>query len=386
METVVIGLSGGVDSSVSALLLKQQGYNVIGLFMKNWEEDETLHHCPAEQDLNDVKAICQRLEIPLHTINFAQEYWQRVFSLFLEEYQQGRTPNPDILCNKEIKFKAFLEHARQLGADKIAMGHYVQTDCDPKTGKVRLLRGSDPNKDQSYFLYTLGQAELSASLFPVGHLPKATVRQLAKDADLVNHAKKDSTGICFIGERKFKSFLAEFLPAKPGIMVTPHGEKIGDHTGLMFYTLGQRQGLLIGGRKGAKESPWYVVAKDLENNRLVITQNVEHPWHFSRELAAKACYWVDNAPPAHSFFCTAKVRYRQHDVACEVIIQEDIVNVIFKEPQKAVTPGQSIVFYQNEVCLGGGIIHSTDSLGGLNAKPIHHGHLAVGRTLSISHR
>ncbi|MBI2792907.1 MAG: tRNA 2-thiouridine(34) synthase MnmA [Gammaproteobacteria bacterium] len=360
--TVFVGLSGGVDSSVSALLLKEQGFDVQGLFMKNWEEDDSSTFCSAETDLADVKSICKKLNIPLHTVNFSQEYWENVFSLFLDEYKAGRTPNPDILCNKEIKFKAFLQHALKLGADCIATGHYAQTAKNQDS--YALLRGQDQNKDQSYFLYTLTQEALSKTLFPVGHIEKHIVRQYAKDAGLITHDKKDSTGICFIGERKFKVFLEDFLLAKPGVMKTPEGHTIGKHDGLMFYTLGQRHGLQIGGLKGFDEKPWYVVGKDIADNILYVTQNNEHSWHFSRFVKANTLHWVTQIPQT-AFHCKAKVRYRQADQHCFVRISEEGALIEFTEPQRAVTPGQSIVFYNDRQCLGGGIIQGTDSEGGI---------------------
>ncbi len=359
---VFVGLSGGVDSSVSALLLKEQGYEVHGLFMKNWEEDDNASFCSAETDLADVRSICKKLDIPLHTINFSQEYWEQVFSYFLDEYKAGRTPNPDILCNKEIKFKAFLDHALKLGADYIATGHYAQ--IVKNHDQFQLLRGQDNNKDQSYFLYTLGQYALSKSLFPVGHLEKPLVRELARKASLRTHDKKDSTGICFIGERKFKSFLQDFLRDKTGDMLTPEGKYIAKHDGLMYYTLGQRQGLKIGGVKGFAEKPWYVVAKDIDKNILYVTQDETHPWHHTHIAHASALNWV-NPPPCTTFSCTAKVRYRQQDQACDVTIVDDKAIIHFKEAQHAVTPGQAIVFYQGQVCLGGGQLQGTDSKGGI---------------------
>lgn len=360
--TIIVGLSGGVDSAVSALLLKEQGFDVQGLFMKNWEEDDTAEYCSAKADLDDVKAVCKKLNIPLHTANFAQEYWENVFSDFLAEYKAGRTPNPDILCNKEIKFKAFLDHALKLGADAIATGHYVQSAHTDH--HYQLLKGHDNNKDQSYFLYTITQHALSKSLFPVGHLEKSQVRDLAKSAELINHAKKDSTGICFIGERKFKTFLQDFFVNRPGEIQTPEGVVVGQHDGLMYYTLGQRQGLFIGGRKGAKEMPWYVVAKNVAENILYVTQETDHPWHFSQTLIANNIHLIN--PCATTFTAKAKVRYRQQDQTCTVTQKTTgEMAITFVEPQRAVTPGQSVVLYQDNICLGGGIIHSTDSLGGL---------------------
>ncbi|MFI4937963.1 MAG: tRNA 2-thiouridine(34) synthase MnmA [Candidatus Berkiellales bacterium] len=361
---VVVGLSGGVDSSVSALLLKEQGFDVQGLFMKNWEEDDTATHCSAKEDLADVRSVCKILNIPLHTVNFAEAYWERVFSHFLDDYRQGRTPNPDILCNKEIKFKAFLDHAIKLGADFIATGHYAKIFSH--LNDHQLLKSDDLNKDQSYFLYTLGQNQLSKSLFPIGHLTKPAVRHLANAAQLVTHNKKDSTGICFIGERRFRSFLQDFLLNQPGDIQTSEGKKIGHHDGLMYYTLGQRQGLNIGGQKGAEEKPWYVMAKDLKQNILVVTQNTEDPSHFCQRLKADQIHWVAGKPPAPSFVATAKVRYRQEDQSCQVkVLTNGDILVNFSQPQRAVTPGQSVVLYQGDNCLGGGVIQSTDSTGGI---------------------
>jgi tRNA-specific 2-thiouridylase len=350
---------------VSALLLKEQGYDVQGLFMKNWEEDDTPGFCSAESDLNDVKAVCRQLKIPVHTVNFAHEYWERVFSLFLDEVRAGRTPNPDVLCNQEIKFKAFLEHALTLGADFIATGHYAQKS---NQAPYTLIKGADQNKDQTYFIYPMRQDALAKTLFPVGHLAKPAVRQMAQNANLPIYDKKDSTGICFIGERKFKDFLKDFVLAQPGPIHTPDGQKVGQHDGLMFYTLGQRQGLGIGGRKGALEKPWYVIAKDLAQNTLIVTQDHDHPWHFSSNLVATDVHWIQGFPPATTFSAKAKVRYRQLEKPCAVTVQIDgTLEVAFTEPQRAVTPGQSVVFYDGEGCLGGAIIDKTNSLGGIRA-------------------
>nr|WP_136249699.1 tRNA 2-thiouridine(34) synthase MnmA [Ningiella ruwaisensis] len=353
---VIVGMSGGVDSSVSALLLLQQGYQVEGLFMKNWEEDDDDEYCAAAEDLADAQAVADKLGIKLHRINFAAEYWDNVFEYFLEEYKAGRTPNPDIMCNKEIKFKAFLEFAAEdLGADFIATGHYCQRK--KINGKWQLHRGLDNNKDQSYFLYTLSHEHVGKTLFPIGHLEKPEVRKLAEQHDLVTHDKKDSTGICFIGERKFKDFLAQYLPAQPGVIETVDGEIIGEHQGLMYHTLGQRKGLFIGGTKDHGDEPWYVVDKDLKRNVLIVGQGANHPRLYSDGLVASQIHWVDRETPKDEFRACVKTRYRQADIPCRVIpLKNDEVKVIFDKPQKAVTPGQSVVFYQNERCLGGAII------------------------------
>ncbi len=361
---VIVGMSGGVDSSVSAYLLQEQGYLVEGLFMKNWEEDDTDEYCAAAQDLEDAQAICDKLNIKLHTINFATEYWDNVFEYFLEEYRAGRTPNPDIMCNKEIKFKAFLEFAcEDLGADYIATGHYVQREFRDEAWKM--IRGLDNNKDQSYFLYTLDEKQLGQTLFPVGHIEKPEVRAIAEKAGLVTHNKKDSTGICFIGERKFKDFLGQYLPAKPGIIESAEGDAIGHHDGLMYHTLGQRKGLRIGGLANAGEEPWYVVEKDLLRNVLIVGQGHNHPRLFSKGLIANQLHWVDRKDLSSSIECTVKTRYRQDDVACTVspMISSDGIatgeyQIDFNEQQSSVTPGQSVVFYQGDICLGGGIINT----------------------------
>jgi tRNA-specific 2-thiouridylase len=355
-KKVIVGMSGGVDSSVSAYLLLQQGYQVEGLFMKNWEEDDNDEYCAAAEDLKDAQQVCDTLGIKLHKVNFAAEYWDNVFEYFLAEYKAGRTPNPDIMCNKEIKFKAFLEFAAEaLGADYIATGHYVQRRFHD--GKWQLLRGLDTNKDQSYFLYTIGSDHVAQTLFPVGHLEKPAVRAIAEQQGLITHNKKDSTGICFIGERKFKDFLQKYLPAQPGDIVTVDGDTIGQHEGLMYHTLGQRKGLGIGGVKDGSEQPWYVVEKDLINNRLIVAQGHDHPSLLSTGLIATQLHWVDRQGPTSSLRCTVKTRYRQQDIPCQLtLLSDDRWLVTFDEPQKAVTPGQSAVFYLDEVCLGGGII------------------------------
>lgn len=366
-------MSGGVDSSVAALLLIEQGFEVEGLFMKNWEEDDDEQYCAAAVDLKDASAICQTLDIKLHTINFSSEYWDRVFQHFLNEYSAGRTPNPDILCNKEIKFRAFLEHAKTLGAEKIATGHYARTRVvDNKTHtqiqlpkiqlpRIQLLRGLDNNKDQSYFLHALNQYQLSHAIFPIGEFDKTLIRELAKKNNLITHDKKDSTGICFIGERRFTTFLEKFLPAKPGVIHTIDGESIGTHNGLMYYTLGQRKGLGIGGLKESFETPWYVVEKDMRNNILIVAQGHNHPAMFHNTLVTSQINWVEEKQPANNKL-TAKIRYRQRDQDCTLSkIGNQRYHVRFDEAQRAITPGQSIVFYQDEVCLGGGIIEAVVS-------------------------
>ncbi len=355
-KKVIVGMSGGVDSSVAAWLLLQQGYHVEGLFMKNWEEDDDTEFCTAAEDMADAQAVCDKLGIKLHKINFAAEYWDNVFEHFLIEYKAARTPNPDILCNKEIKFKAFLEFAADdLNADFIATGHYVRRGED--ASGYQLLRGLDDNKDQSYFLYTLSQQQISQSLFPVGELTKPEVRRIAEQLQLVTAHKKDSTGICFIGERKFKDFLARYLPAQPGIIVSTEGVEIGTHQGLMYHTLGQRKGLGIGGLKEATESPWYVVDKDIARNQLVVAQGKTHPRLMSKGLIASQLHWINRRPLTETLQCTVKTRYRQTDIACVVSpIDAENIRVEFTDPVAAVTPGQSAVFYLDDVCLGGGII------------------------------
>ena len=362
---VMLGISGGVDSSVAALLLQQARHEVDGLFMQNWEEDDRSGPCTTDADRKDAVAVCGRLGIPFHARNFAAEYWDSVFEHFLAEYRVGRTPNPDVLCNREIKFKTFLDEARALGAEKIATGHYARVDC--REGSYRLLRAVDAAKDQTYFLHALGQQQLAATLFPVGEIEKPRVREMAREAALPTHAKKDSTGICFIGERDFRSFLAQYIPARPGEMRTPDGELIGEHQGVMYYTLGQRNGLGIGGRHGASGEAWYVVGKDVPANVLYIAQGGENRWLYSARLQTETPTWVAGMAPGAHFRCTAKTRYRQIDQPCTIEVRANRLEVRFDDPQRAVTPGQSVVFYEGEVCLGGAIIAATDApYGGLS--------------------
>ncbi len=350
---VVIGMSGGVDSSVAALLLKQQGYDVIGIFMKNWDEADEFGYCTASEDYEDVIKVCNQIGIPYYTVNFEKQYWDKVFTYFLEEYKRGRTPNPDVMCNKEIKFKAFLDHAMTLGADYLATGHYAQVDCEG--GAYRLLRGADSNKDQTYFLNALNQFQLSKAMFPIGHLPKPKVREIAQEYNLATAKKKDSTGICFIGERNFKEFLSHYLPAQPGEIQTLDGEVKGRHDGLMYYTLGQRKGLGVGG-SGTGE-PWFVAGKDLQKNVLYIVQGEKHPALFSEGLLATDVNWIKGQSPTSPLKCAAKFRYRQQDNGVTVLMTSDTTcKVVFDEPQSAITPGQAVVFYDGDVCLGGGII------------------------------
>ena len=353
---VIVGMSGGVDSSVSAALLLEQGYQVEGLFMKNWDEDDGTEYCTAKEDLADAQAVSDRLGIKLHTANFAAEYWDNVFEHFLEEYKAGRTPNPDILCNREIKFKAFLDYALSLGADLIATGHYVRRA--ERDGQTVLLRGIDNNKDQSYFLHAVGAEQIARTLFPVGELEKPEVRRIAERYELATARKKDSTGICFIGERRFSDFLKQYLPAQPGDIETTDGTVIGRHVGLMYHTIGQRQGLGIGGLQGASDDPWYVLRKDLTRNVLIVGQGNNHPWLFSDALTCSSIYWVNELDVTEPVQLTAKVRYRQADQACTLEKTATGYLVRFDEPQRAVTPGQSLVLYQGDVCLGGGVIET----------------------------
>ena len=353
---IVLGMSGGVDSSVAALLLKKQGYDVVGVFMKNWEEKDDEGVCTAETDWSDVQEVCDQIDIPYYSVNFAKEYKDRVFSLFLSEYQAGRTPNPDVLCNREIKFKAFLDFAMQLGGAKMATGHFVRSDADG-----RLLRGLDPNKDQSYFLYMLKAAQLQQSLFPVGELTKQQVREIAQKEGLIVSKKKDSTGVCFIGERDFKKFLQDYLPTQPGNMVTPSGEVVGKHDGLMYYTLGQRRGLGIGGYGDGRS--FFVVDKDLKNNRLIVVQGEDSELLYSTVAHCSQATFVRHELPENTpIQLTAKCRYRQVDQPCTVTRVKDTLEIVFKDQQRAVTPGQSAVLYDGEECIGGAIIDKTKGL------------------------
>lgn len=348
---VVVGMSGGVDSSVAALVLKEQGYDVIGIFMKNWDDTDENGVCTATEDYEDVIRVCNQIGIPYYAVNFEKQYWDKVFTYFLDEYKAGRTPNPDVMCNKEIKFKAFLEHAMNLGADYLATGHYARVE--DRDGERKMLRGLDENKDQTYFLNQLNQSQLEKVLFPIGDMEKSRVRELAKEANLATATKKDSTGICFIGERNFKEFLGNYLPAQPGNMETMSGEVKGKHDGLMYYTIGQRQGLGIG---GAGE-PWFVVGKDLERNVLLVEQGFHNDLLYSDSITAVNISFVSDKPKPRTFECTAKFRYRQPDNAVTVKLQDDgTAKVIFKEPIRAITPGQAVVFYDGEECLGGGTI------------------------------
>jgi len=344
-------MSGGVDSSVAAYLLKQQGYDVIGIFMKNWDDTDENGMCTATEDYDDVIKVCNQIGIPYYAVNFEKQYWDKVFTYFLEEYKSGRTPNPDVMCNKEIKFKAFLEHAISLGADYLATGHYAQVK--EVNGEIHLLRGLDNNKDQTYFLNQLVQDQLSKVMFPIGHLEKKYVREIAIEAGLATATKKDSTGICFIGERNFKEFLSQYLPAQPGDMVTMDGDLMGRHDGLMYYTIGQRQGLGIGGAG----DPWFVLGKNLKENILLVGQNIHHEALFSDQLTAVNMSFTTNTPKSKTFSCTAKFRYRQEDVQVEVeLTPANGAIVSFAQPVRAITPGQAVVFYDGDVCLGGGTI------------------------------
>ena len=360
-KKVVIGMSGGVDSSVAAWMLKEQGYDVVGLFMKNWEDDDDSEYCSTRQDWIDAASVADVVGVDIEAVNFAAEYKDRVFAEFLREYQAGRTPNPDVLCNAEIKFKAFLDHAMKLGADLIATGHYARVRENTASGSFELLKAFDATKDQSYFLHRLSQAQLSKSLFPLGEIPKTEVRKIAEKLQLPNAAKKDSTGICFIGERPFRDFLNRYLAYKPGPIRLDDGTQVGEHVGLSFYTLGQRKGIGIGGLKSRKTAdgisePWFVARKDIEANTLYIVQGHDHPWLLSNRLEAGQASWIAGHAPAAGAL-SAKTRYRQADMACSVLADGDARFALdFSEPQWAVTPGQSAVLYDGDVCLGGGII------------------------------
>jgi tRNA-uridine 2-sulfurtransferase len=350
---VIVGMSGGVDSSIAAWLLLQQGYEVQGLFMSNWDEDED-GYCTSAQDFQDARQVCEQLGIPLHKVSFAGEYRDRVFQYFLDEYRAGRTPNPDVLCNREIKFGVCFDYARRLGADWVATGHYARVEPAPA---VRLLRARDASKDQSYFLHAMPAQALARALFPIGEMQKSEVRAKARELALPVFDKKDSTGICFIGERPFAEFLERYLPAQPGVIQSTEGVKLGQHRGLMYYTLGQRQGLQIGGRSDATEEAWYVAGKDLARNVLIVVQGHDHPALLRDTLQASQLAWIAGAPPADKFTCTAKIRYRQADQPCDVLMRADgSCEVRFHVAQRAVTPGQYVVFYQDDACLGGGVI------------------------------
>ena len=350
MSRVIVGMSGGVDSSVAAYLLKQQGFEVVGVFMKNWEETDDEGVCTATADYADVRSVSETIGIPYYTVNFAKEYRERVFSYFLDEYQKGRTPNPDVLCNCEIKFKAFLDFALKTGAETLATGHYCRLNADKL-----LLRGADPNKDQSYFLAGLKHEQLLRVVFPIGDLQKSDERRIAREQGMTNAAKKDSTGVCFIGERNFKQFLMQYLPAQKGEIVDETGKHIGTHDGLMYYTIGQRRGLGIGGKSFGSGESWFVIGKDLKRNLLIVQQG-EHDELYSTSLDADAINWIAGAAPGREFACTAKFRYRQPDQKVRVQIEGSGAHVTFDAPQRAVTPGQWVVFYDGEVCLGGGPI------------------------------
>ncbi len=355
---VIVGISGGVDSSVTAMLLKQQGFHVEALFMKNWHEDTGDGGCTWEADVEDALRVCDLLDIPLNTIDLSTEYMAGVFRFFIDEYRSGLTPNPDILCNQEVKFKAFMDHALQLGADKIATGHYARILED--NSHYHLHKGADPDKDQSYFLCRLSQHQLSGSMFPIGNMLKSRVRVLAAEAGLPTHDKKDSTGICFIGERPFREFLSRYISVQRGIIRTVDGKDIGEHDGVFFYTLGQRQGLGVGGIKGSIDAPWYVVDKDITNNVLYVAQGQDNPLLYCNGLAAGKLHWIESPPAELPCRCTAKTRYRQPDQACTIEKMDgETAWVSFADPQRAVTPGQYIVFYREDRCLGSGIIQST---------------------------
>jgi len=356
-EPIVIGMSGGVDSTVAAYLLKQQGYDCIGVYMRNWNEDDENGICAAENDFRDVRSVCDTIGIPYYSVNFSGEYWDKVFQYFLSEYSLGRTPNPDIMCNKEIKFNAFLNFALSIGAHSLATGHYAQ--LEKRDGKAVLLRGEDTRKDQTYFLYALSQEQLLPVIFPIGHLCKTEVREIARKAGLPTSEKKDSTGICFIGEKRFREFLSTYLPNKKGLIQTLSGKYVGEHMGAMYYTLGQRHGLGIGGEREGDGRAWFVVGKDVEKNIIFVEQG-EHPELYSNSSKASQLNFIAGEPPAQEFECTAKFRYRQPDQKVKVKVIGSSMEIEHMTPQRAVTPGQSVVLYMNEVCLGGGVIDSTN--------------------------
>jgi tRNA-specific 2-thiouridylase len=357
----MVGMSGGVDSSVAALLLQREGHQLAGMFMQNWEDEEPDSACRADEDRKDALAVCAKLGIPFHPRNFAREYRERVFAHFLSEYRAGRTPNPDVLCNREIKFRTFLDAARELGARKIATGHYARVEY--ADGRWKLRRAADTDKDQTYFLHALDQEQLGAALFPLGGLHKGEVRRLAHEAGFAVHAKKDSTGICFIGERDFREFLSKYLPAQPGELRTPEGEILGEHHGAMFYTPGQRAGLRIGGRAGASPEPWYVVGKDVGANLVYVAQGPQNRWLMSHSLCAEQVHWIAGREPVLPLACAAMTRYRQPLQPCRINMMDAGIEVRFENPQRAVAPGQSVAFYAGDECLGGGVIASTDAPG-----------------------
>ncbi len=380
LRRVVVGLSGGVDSSVAAWLLKRQGFDVVGLFMKNWEDDDDDEYCSSRQDWLDAASVADVIGIDVEAVNFAAEYRERVFSAFLAEYSAGRTPNPDVLCNAEIKFKAFLDHALRLGAAQIATGHYARVR--QRDGRFELLRGVDPAKDQSYFLHRLNQAQLSKTLFPVGHLLKNEVRRIAREIGLPVAAKRDSTGICFIGERPFREFLNRYLPMKPGPIRSPDGRVVGEHVGLSFYTLGQRKGIGVGGTREGSGEPWFVARKDMAANTLWIVQGHDHPWLLADELVAGDASWVGDAAPASGARLTARTRYRQADAPCAVAgVDGNRFTLRFDAPQWAATPGQSAVLYDGEVCLGGGVI---DRAGVMAQAEVDGGSFETGRAIGFA--
>ena len=367
-QRVIVGMSGGVDSSVAAWMLKQQGHDVVGVFMKNWEDDDTDEYCTSREDLVDAASVADVLGIELEAVNFSAEYRERVFAHFLREYEAGRTPNPDVLCNSEIKFRAFLDYALRLGADAVATGHYARAQRD--AARVELLKAGDATKDQSYFLHRLTQQQLAPVIFPLGDVPKRDVRRMAREHGIPTWAKKDSTGICFIGERPFRDFLARYLPRTPGPVQTPAGEVIGRHDGLAYYTLGQRQGLGIGGTRDGTDEPWFVAGKDLERNVLVAVQGHDHPLLYRREVDAIDMHWIDGTPPALPMRVGAKTRYRMPDAACTVVATATGLRATFDAPQWAPTPGQYLVLYDGDVCLGGGVIDATAGPEGMRNAPL----------------